>query len=354
MVKKDNVAQARPSYSPESPAPSSPLEGGSAPGASGQHGQRANGAADGQTRRTASLPQQHGVLVLNKPSGPTSARCLTAIKRLGQKKIGHAGTLDPLASGVLLVLLGQATKLSGHLMAEGGKVYNGVLRLGQTTDTWDIEGQVTNEAPWQHISEDDVRREVAAWLELTEQPVPSYSAAKHEGQPLYKLARKGINAPQKTKNMEISQADVLEISLPLVRFRVACSSGTYIRSLAHSLGTRLGCGAVLTELTREYSHPFGLDVARDPADFTADPTLLPGCVIPVADALPHWRRVDLTPEEAARVRNGMAVPCRAPQAESAPGDELAFLMDQGQALALAKREITSTGPCWAVMRGLWN
>ncbi|MFT4302837.1 MAG: tRNA pseudouridine(55) synthase TruB [Desulfovibrio sp.] len=300
------------------------------------------------------MPQQHGVLVLNKPSGPTSARCLTAIKRLGQKKIGHAGTLDPLASGVLLVLLGQATKLSGHLLAGGGKVYSGELRLGQTTDTWDIEGQVIDEAPWQHISEEDVRREVAAWLELTEQAVPPYSAAKHEGQPLYKLARKGLDAPQKIKRMKISQADVLEISLPLVRFRVACSSGTYIRSLAHSLGSRLGCGAVLTELTREYSHPFGLDVARDPADFTADPALLSGCVIPVADALPHWPRVDLTPEEAARVRNGIAVPCRTPQADTGNGEDLAFLMEQGHALALAQREATAAGPCWAVLRGLWN
>ena len=255
---------------------------------------------------------------------------------------------------MLLVLLGQATKLSGHLLSGGGKVYRGVLRLGQTTDTWDIEGQVQEEAPWQHISVADVRREVAAWLDLTEQPVPSYSAAKHEGQPLYKLARKGLEAPQKIKRMKISQADVLETSLPFVSFRVACSSGTYIRSLAHSLGKRLGCGAVLTELTREYSHPFGLDVARDPADFTADPTLLPGCVIPVEDALPHWPRVDLTLEEAARVRNGIAVPCRTPQADSGDGEDLAFLMEQGQALALAKREATAAGPCWAVLRGLWN
>ena len=195
---------------------------------------------------------------------------------------------------------------------------------------------------------------MAAWLDLTEQPVPSYSAAKHEGQPLYKLARKGLEAPQKIKRMKISQADVLEASLPFVSFRVACSSGTYIRSLAHSLGKRLGCGAVLTELTREFSHPFGLDVARDPADFTADPTLLPGCVIPVEDALPHWPRVDLTLEEAARVRNGIAVPCRTPQAGDGDGEDLAFLMEQGQALALAKREVTAAGPCWAVLRGLWN
>ena len=95
-------------------------------------------------------------------------------------------------------------------------------------------------------------------------------------------------------------------------------------------------------------------MARDPADFTADPTLLPGCVIPVEDALPHWPRVDLTLEEAARVRNGIAVPCRTPQADSGDGEDLAFLMEQGQALALAKREVTAAGPCWAVLRGLWN
>lgn len=307
--------------------------------------------------RPPRLPQLHGVLVLNKPSGPTSARCLTALKRLGQKKIGHAGTLDPLASGVLLVLLGQATKLSSHLMAGGGKIYSGVLRLGRTTDTWDSQGQVLAEAPWEHVSGDDVRREISLWREAREQPVPPYSAAKHEGQPLYKLARKGAAAPAKVKHMEISQADTLDVSLPFVRFRVACSSGTYIRSLAHSLGMRLGCGAVLTELTREYSHPFGLDAARDLRDLTADPALLASSLRPIAEALPHWPRVELTPEQAARVRNGIAVPCAATPSDNgtaAEEDGLALLLVQGEALALARREDAPGGLCWAVLRGLWN
>ena len=307
--------------------------------------------------RQPQLPQLHGVLVLNKPSGPTSARCLTALKRLGQKKIGHAGTLDPLASGVLLVLLGQATKLSSHLMAGGGKVYSGVLRLGQTTDTWDCQGQVLTELPWQHVGEEDVRREIALWREAREQLVPSYSAAKHEGQPLYKLARKGAAAPAKVKRMEISQADTLEVSLPVVRFRVACSSGTYIRSLAHSLGMRLGCGAVLTELTREYSHPFGLDAARDLRDLMADPALLAASLRPIAEALPHWPRVELTPEQAQRVRNCIAVPCAPMPPDSgitARDEGLALLLDRGEALALARREDAPGGSCWAVLRGLWN
>ncbi|MDR2801320.1 MAG: tRNA pseudouridine(55) synthase TruB [Desulfovibrio sp.] len=294
------------------------------------------------------LPQLHGVLVLNKPSGPSSTRCLAAIKRLGQRKIGHAGTLDPLAAGVLLVLLGQATKISPHLLAGGRKVYSGVLRLGQTTDTWDCEGDILDESPWDRVSAEDARREVALWREVREQPVPPYSAAKHNGQPLYRLARKGRDMPQKVKRIKISQADALDVSLPFVRFRVTCSSGTYIRSLAHSLGMRLGCGAVLTELTREYSHPFGLDAACYLRDIEADPSLLGRHLRPVAEALPEWTRVELAPGEAARVRNGLPV-----FRSLTPKTENALLLYQGDVLALARRG-AEAAPYWAVLRGLWK
>ncbi len=304
----------------------------------------------------SSLPQLDGILVLNKPSGPTSARCVSVIKRLGQKKIGHAGTLDPLASGVLLILLGQATKLSGYLMADGGKVYSGTLRLGQTTDTWDSEGVVTTEAAWEYVREQDLRQEIAAWCDLTEQPVPFYSAAKFKGKPLYKLARKGIAAPVKVKRIQILQAEVLDVSLPFVRFRVTCSSGTYIRSLAHSLGKRLGCGAVLTELTREFSHPFGLEMSCDLAEIVTDPDILPTYVHPIAEALPRWHKVELSSEDVARVRNGVAVPCQkeALIADDQEDMDCALLLDQGTALALAQRQSTPRGHCWAVLRGLWN
>ena len=294
------------------------------------------------------MEQQHGLLVVDKPRGLSSAQCTNRFKRLGQKKIGHAGTLDPMAQGVLLVLLGHATKISGYLMAGGVKAYQGTVRLGQTTDTWDADGQIIAEAPWNHVTAEAVADVIAGWVGTSEQPVPPYSAAKHQGQPLYKLSREGKETPLKIKTIEISRAEVLRVELPYVTFRVICSSGTYIRSLAHSLGTRLGCGAVLTELTREYSHPFGLEVACGLDELSADPGLLVKHLRPLAEALPHWPVLELDEAAEARIRNGMAIPCR-----DDVGDK-ALLQRQGMPLALARRSETPQGPCWTVLRGLWN
>ena len=140
-----------------------------------------------------------------------------------------------------------------------------------------------------------MREEIAAWRALAEQPVPSYSAAKHEGQPLYRLARKGLGAEQGQTHGNFTGGHAR--GEPAVcALLVACSSGTYIRSLAHSLGMRLGCGAVLTELTREYSHPFGLDLARDPGtSWLILPCWRPACS-PLSAALPCWLQVELTPD----------------------------------------------------------
>jgi tRNA pseudouridine55 synthase len=297
------------------------------------------------------------VLVLDKPAGPSSARCLAAIKRFGQKKIGHAGTLDPMASGVLLVLLGHATKISGYLMSEGAKTYSGCLRLGQTTDTWDSEGRVLAESPWEHIKEDAVRAGITAWTECASQAVPPYSAAKHQGRPLYKLSRAGGTAPEKVKYIKILHAEPLSLELPHVRFRVSCSSGTYIRSLAHSLGMRLGCGAVLTELTREYSHPFGLDEACALDALCAEPERLFGLVLPVARAFPHWPVIPVSAEEAVLVRNGVALLHDARHAADVtwkPG-AYALLQDRdGSPLALAQARDKGGVAAWTVLRGLWH
>ncbi len=298
--------------------------------------------------------QCDGVLVLNKPKGPTSAACIAKIKRhLGQRKIGHAGTLDPMASGVLLVLLGQGTKLSGHLMDSGEKIYAGTVLLGRTTDTWDAEGKIIAEADTSPIRPDMVEEAVARFLGATEQEVPPYSAAKHGGKPLYALARKGLEVPVKTKTVHVSHAAIEWIDLPYFRFRVACGSGTYIRSLAHSLGIRLGCGATLIELTREYSHPFGLEQAHDLDAVLATPEAFATRVVSVAGALPSWRRIRLSPEEAAIARNGVALPFRGPVGAEV-GDSVLLEDVDGTALALAKRAERAGSVVWAIERGLWN
>ena len=298
--------------------------------------------------------QLDGVLVLNKPSGPTSARCIAQIKRLGQKKIGHAGTLDPMASGVLLVLLGQATKISSWLLAGGGKVYRGTLRLGIMTDTWDAEGRITKESSWEKVTPESVCAEIARWRDMKEQPVPPYSAAKHEGRPLYRLARHGLT-PAKVKSIEISQAATLDVSLPLVRFRVVCGSGTYVRSLAHSLGMRLGCGAVLTELTREYSYPFGLDAACDLEAVMKNPDLMAGKLRSIPEALPDWPRIEIASEGAADILHGRAIPANGLSGGAAvPGKTMALLIHEGRALALSRLADGPNGPQWTILRGLWN
>lgn len=307
------------------------------------------------------MEQQHGILVLNKPKGLSSAQAISRIKRLGQKKIGHAGTLDPMATGVLLVLLGNATKLSGYLMEGGVKTYAGTLRLGVTTDTWDAEGSVISETA---LSRDDLapgseleqaaRNEVAAWLDVTEQPVPPYSAAKHQGQPLYKLARAGKDVPVKVKSIHVSYADVQWVNMPDVRFRVTCSSGSYIRSLAHSLGIRLGCGAMLTELTREYSHPFGLEVAHTLDEILAEPERLTEWIMPISAALPGWKNISVGNVQEAHLKNGIPVPHLPVFGEFRTGERALITAQDGSPLALAEARMDRDRPVWAVLRGLFT
>jgi tRNA pseudouridine55 synthase len=297
--------------------------------------------------------QQNGIIVLNKPAGLSSARCVSRIKRLGQKKIGHAGTLDPMATGVLIILLGQATKLASYLMAGGEKIYHATARLGLTTDTWDAEGKIIAEAPWEQTNETDVLKIISDWHGKIEQAVPPVSAAKHHGQPLYKLFRAGKEMPAKVKSIHISRAEVLKVELPFVSFRVACSSGSYIRSLAHSLGTRLGCGAMLSKLDREYSHPFDLSMAHSLDALLADPERLPDYVMPITAALPGWKQIMLTADQTARLRNGNLIAANAAQKENLPAR--AVLVDEHNiALALAELAGSQTNPCWKIMRGLWQ
>lgn len=301
------------------------------------------------------LKQLDGVLVLHKPGGPTSTDCLNRIKRhLGQRKIGHAGTLDPMATGVLVVLLGQGTKLAGFL-SEDRKTYRGGLTLGRETDTYDIEGRAVAEKPWEHVDAEMVRNAVLDWLTVTSQKVPPVSAAKHEGKPLYALHRAGKEVPVKVKEVTIFSAQVLSVHLPRVTFRVTVSAGTYIRSLAHSLGKRLGCGAVLDELEREASHPFTLDQAHDLETVLTSGDRLRELVLPLAEALPHWPKLVLNGEQTRLAHNGARLPVSLFPDYPAQAGDRALLLDPARTpLALAEARPKDAALSWAILRGLWQ
>lgn len=300
--------------------------------------------------------QQHGLLVLNKPSGPSSTGCLERIKKgLGQRKIGHAGTLDPFARGVLLVLLGKGTKLAPYL-TEGRKVYWGRLRLGVETDTYDLKGEVIAERDWQHLPPEEVAAAIEAWTNLTEQEVPPYAAAKHQGRTFYSMMRQGDRPPAKTKPVHIDRAEALELTFPDITFRVGCSHGTYIRSLAHSLGMRLGCGAILTDLVREESAPFRLEQAVELDTILDEPERFIRSVLDLEHSLPHWPKLRLEPSQVTRVQNGHWLQAAevATDTVAGPFRRAMALAPDGKPVALMEASQRGEASYWAILRGLWS
>jgi len=220
-----------------------------------------------------------GVLLVDKPSGPTSHDIVHKIRRTFHiEKVGHGGTLDPNATGLLIVLLGKGTKLSDQLMG-GDKAYTGVMRLGRTTASQDCDGVTLEEKPWEHVTREQVEARMAEWTGDLFQTPPMVSAIKVEGVPLYKMARKGQEIERKPRFIHIYRFAVTEWAPPLVTFDVLCTKGTYVRTLAHDIGQALGCGACLDALRRTQSGGFN-----------------------VRDALPFDEVLGLSPDQlAARV-----------------------------------------------------
>ena len=204
----------------------------------------------------------HGVLNLNKPPKLTSRKAVDCVKRiLNVKKAGHGGTLDPDATGVLLICLGDGTKLF-EVLQVGTKEYEGTLILGVTTDTLDANGQITKIADTSQITPDQIRSVCQQFVGDIEQTPPMFSAVKHKGKPLYKLARRGIEVERQSRRVFIESIELLSCNIPKVRFRVVCSKGTYIRVLAADIGAALSCGAHLSELIRTRSGVFKIEEAH--------------------------------------------------------------------------------------------
>lgn len=252
-----------------------------------------------------------GVIVIDKPSGWTSHDAVARVKAtLRAKKVGHLGTLDPVATGVLPLVVNGATRFA-RILEGTAKVYRATLKLGEETDTLDSEGRVTETRDPSGLSAAEINAAFAAFVGTISQIPPMYSSVKRGGVPLYKLARKGMVVEREPKEVEIASIDVLSVALPLVEFRLACSRGTYVRTLCSDMGRRLGCGAHMVGLRREASGAFTLDQALSP-ESGAD--LLEGAVIPLGvalgRALDRMKAFDVSAAAAVGLKNAATVTVR--------------------------------------------
>jgi tRNA pseudouridine55 synthase len=222
-----------------------------------------------------------GAILVDKPSGPTSHDVVDAIRRkFGIKKVGHCGTLDPNATGLLIIVLGRGTKLSERLMGDD-KVYEGTIKFGESTDSYDSDGEITGSMPVMPMTLDELNEEAATFIGDIMQVPPMVSAIKKDGVPLYKLARKGVEVEREPRLVHIYNFRFTEYAEPLGQFRVACTKGTYVRSIAHDLGQKLGCGAHLTTLRRSASGKFDVaDAMTLDAILNLSPAQLEKKVIP--------------------------------------------------------------------------
>ncbi len=224
----------------------------------------------------------NGILIADKPCGCTSHDVVARVKRaLRARKVGHLGTLDPMATGVLPLVINKATKFARFL--DGGKKeYLSTLKLGEETDTYDAEGRVVAATDPSSVEDGEIIKVLKGFIGKIRQVPPMYSSKKINGTPLYRMARKGIVVEREAREVEIFDLEVTEISIPYVKFSVSCSRGTYVRALCNDVGRALGCGAHLVKLRRTGSGPFSIAQSIDPA---SPGEVLARSIIPLEEAL---------------------------------------------------------------------
>ena len=282
-----------------------------------------------------------GFLNINKPLRWTShdvvARIRGRARDMGRRvKVGHAGTLDPLADGVLVVCLGAATRLSDYVM-RGRKTYRAEITLGATTDSYDSAGEVLSRTEASHITREDIDAALPQFLGAIEQLPPMYSAIKMGGTKLYELARQGKSIERKPRAITIHSIQILRWESPIVELEIVCGAGTYIRSLAHDLGAALGVGAYLSGLTRAASGSFTLADSVTLESLLALDDWRPHIVTPYC-ALADYPRLTLAADDILRLRNGQFI---ARESDSAARQVFAFDSQRELVAILQPR-----GECW--------
>ena len=293
--------------------------------------------------RPGTSPAMNGFLNLYKPAGITSMEALRQVKRItGQrKKVGHAGTMDPLARGVLPVCFGQATRLMEYVV-DGAKRYRMVVRLGATTPTYDSEGEVTLVREPDYITPEMILEACQPFIGTIDQEPPMYSALKVDGQRLYKLARAGVKVAREARPVEIFDIDLVDFSLPKITLDVKCGRGVYMRSLAHDLGRQLGCGSYVLDLERQLSAGFQSTDGITPEQLAAlvddagngDAWLEQ--IHPVDQVLRTYRAITVGPAAEKHLVNGQSVSAGQSFLQPAYLEQFRAYGEDGRFLALVR------------------
>ena len=249
----------------------------------------------------------NGVLIIDKPQGKTSFDIVRQVRRLCKtRRVGHAGTLDPLATGVLPVAVGWATRLVEYMMA-GDKTYQATLKLGAATDTQDSEGEILEEKEWQHVDRSALDKAVAGFIGEIDQLPPMYSALKKDGKPLYQLARQGVEVERQPRSLRIDSLVIDDFAPPLVTFTVRCSKGTYVRTLCHDIGQKLNSAAHMTALRRLSCGHFDTSASHtldELQDLVEQGRPLP--FLTHAEVLADWPALVVSGEVLGRLQDGVA------------------------------------------------
>jgi tRNA pseudouridine55 synthase len=291
-----------------------------------------------------------GILLVDKPEGMTSAGVIRALKPvLGRTKVGHLGTLDPFASGLLPLCLGEATKVARWLLLER-KAYEGTIRLGAATDTLDRTGTTVETAPVPALEPRTIAEVAARFTGPQQQVPPMYSALKRDGVPLYKLARRGLDVERAPRDITLYRLRLEAAGADGLGFAVECSKGTYVRVLAADLGKALGTVAHLESLRRTAVGSFAVADARTPDALAALPAGAPLPLVAVRAALAQYAAFPATAEVLARLRRGQQEPlARLPAAASA-GDVALLLDPAGEVAAVIEAAAAEPRPAWRLVR----
>lgn len=275
-----------------------------------------------------------GILLLNKPLYLSSYDCIRKLKRLfPNTKLGHAGTLDPIAKGLLLILFNEATKIADYLSAND-KEYIAQIRLGITTDTDDITGQIIKDNSYENIAQSQIEQTLKSFIGERNQIPPRFSAIKLKGRKGYELARNGIDFIPKSRKIIIKTIDLLKVDLPMIEIKTLVSKGTYIRALARDIGERLGCGATLQELSRTRIGRFALENSVEPDEIKQNN--ITELIYPINEALSDIPAIVVTELELQKLLKGQPITKIASSEQQVASDVVRVVDNQNRVLIMAK------------------